>query len=159
MIKKRCNKFQLYYFLPFSVIKTLGPDSDPDPKSDPYPDPDSFEMQDPDPCPDPDLMNPDSQHCVAQNRFQVIGEKRATKIMGRHHSETDVLKPKIGLISLFTISYLNVQLHHKIHYSIRTGLTSIKIPCSPFTLKQNKATCEQLKKCHIMFKLILHHVS
>jgi hypothetical protein len=69
LIKKRCKKFQLYYFLPFSVIKTLGPDSESDPKSDPYPDPDSFEMQDPDPYPDLDSMKPDPQHCVAQICF------------------------------------------------------------------------------------------
>ncbi len=46
------------------VIKTLDPDSEPDPypDSEPDPHPDSQEM--PDPFPEPVSMYPDPQHCV-----------------------------------------------------------------------------------------------
>jgi hypothetical protein len=55
--KKIYNYFQPYFFLQFLVIKTLGPDPDPDSLK--ILDPDSLEMLDP----DPDSVNPDPQHC------------------------------------------------------------------------------------------------
>jgi hypothetical protein len=46
----------MYFFLQFSVIKTLDPD------------PDSLEML----YPDPDSVDPDQQHCLEQKRKKTV---------------------------------------------------------------------------------------
>ncbi len=72
------------------VIKTLDPDSEPDPYPDSEPDPypDSQEMLDPDPCPETVSMNPDPLHCVKAHLTCFVGfqswfsfmSKSATKL-------------------------------------------------------------------------------